>query len=321
MLRVKRVKIDANRDVADACQGSAFSEQVWRLYHSCIEQAVTMAARTHGFAHVFDIHGQAHRAAIEVGNLLSGHELEHDDHRLHGMRTRMREHAPVCSSGPQGTYGTRRSRRSWRSRSRTARAGLSCCAAASVWARIWARCVRAGVRAPSPPPPERAADDASSRAQCGYRAVPSPADPSPHKAYRHVSHRVPCAVCECTSECCAQECACSSNAFQLMRARADTPEAREALEGVRRRPAKCSACGPDEVVRFFSGGYTTKRFSGGVPECNTPQFVSATQLETPVDVRADPTARAAFARALAASILKFVRFAYRWDWAGGTVEQ
>jgi len=81
--RLKRSKLDANRDVAEGAQGNPAAEQAWREYHGFLETARSMAASRYGRALVVDIHGHGHpKARVEVGYLLSAIDLDRPDGEL-----------------------------------------------------------------------------------------------------------------------------------------------------------------------------------------------------------------------------------------------
>jgi N-formylglutamate amidohydrolase len=71
-----RSKLDANRDVAEAAQGSAAAEQAWHEHHGFIEQACRAAVDRHGWAFLIDLHGHSHpQAQVELGWLHDAAEL------------------------------------------------------------------------------------------------------------------------------------------------------------------------------------------------------------------------------------------------------
>lgn len=71
MSLLHRKKLDPNRKVEEACNNNCpIAVAAWHEYHSKIEVAVAYSIAKFGFCHVFDIHGQSHRAATEFGYLL-----------------------------------------------------------------------------------------------------------------------------------------------------------------------------------------------------------------------------------------------------------
>jgi len=77
--KLKRRKMDANRNKQDAAHGDPIAEQVWEDYHGFIEEAIRRSVSDFGFAQGFDVHGQQHRGATELGYLLNGAMLSNSD--------------------------------------------------------------------------------------------------------------------------------------------------------------------------------------------------------------------------------------------------
>jgi hypothetical protein len=81
--RVKRLKLDVNRDVAEGAQGNPYAEQAWSEYHAFAGAAGALAAGRHGRALVIDLHGHGHqKPRIEIGYLLGADALERPDAQL-----------------------------------------------------------------------------------------------------------------------------------------------------------------------------------------------------------------------------------------------
>lgn len=81
--RLHRSKLDANRELAEAAQGSAVAEQAWREHHAFIEQACDAAVGRFGVAFVIDLHGHGHPdARVELGCLQNALELADCDEAL-----------------------------------------------------------------------------------------------------------------------------------------------------------------------------------------------------------------------------------------------
>ena len=75
-----RIKLDPNRELKEAAQGSAAAERVWREYHAAIETALSAAVARHGFAFLVDLHGHAHPIArLELGYALDAKQLNQTD--------------------------------------------------------------------------------------------------------------------------------------------------------------------------------------------------------------------------------------------------
>lgn len=58
--RLHRSKLDANRDLSEAAQGSEIAEQAWKKYHDFIERACAAAVKQFGVAFLIDLHGHGH---------------------------------------------------------------------------------------------------------------------------------------------------------------------------------------------------------------------------------------------------------------------
>jgi hypothetical protein len=81
--RLKRTKIDVNRDVGEGAQGHRLTEQAWNEYHAFLDAARAIAARQHGRGLLVDIHGHSHqRPRVEIGYLLGAAELNRGDTHL-----------------------------------------------------------------------------------------------------------------------------------------------------------------------------------------------------------------------------------------------
>jgi hypothetical protein len=74
--RLKRSKIDVNRDIGEGAQGNSDAELAWSEYHAFLDAARAMAAGRHGRALVVDLHGHGHaKPRVEIGYLLGADEL------------------------------------------------------------------------------------------------------------------------------------------------------------------------------------------------------------------------------------------------------
>lgn len=71
-----RSKLDANRGLQEAAQGSAVAEQAWKEHHAFIAQACDAAVKRFGVAFLIDLHGHGHAdARVEIGCLLNALDL------------------------------------------------------------------------------------------------------------------------------------------------------------------------------------------------------------------------------------------------------
>jgi N-formylglutamate amidohydrolase len=83
--RLKRVKLDVNREITEGAQGNPHAEQAWNEYHAFLDAAREIAAGLHGRALVVDLHGHSHpKARVEAGYLLGADELDRSDADLDG---------------------------------------------------------------------------------------------------------------------------------------------------------------------------------------------------------------------------------------------
>lgn len=74
--RLHRSKLDANRALPEAAQGSAIAEKAWQEHHGFIEKACQTAVAQHGFAFLIDLHGHGHpEARVELGYLHAPEDL------------------------------------------------------------------------------------------------------------------------------------------------------------------------------------------------------------------------------------------------------
>jgi hypothetical protein len=80
---LRRTKLDANRDLADAAQGNAAAAQAWHEYHGFIETASRAVVATHGRGFYVDLHGHGHAIPrVELGYLLDAGDLARSDGEL-----------------------------------------------------------------------------------------------------------------------------------------------------------------------------------------------------------------------------------------------
>lgn len=85
--RLRRTRLDPNREIVEAAQGSEFAEQAWREYHRFIAVARERVAEDHGRGLYVDMHGHSHPIPrVELGYLLTGSDLSRSDTQLNGPR-------------------------------------------------------------------------------------------------------------------------------------------------------------------------------------------------------------------------------------------
>lgn len=81
--RLHRSKLDANRELAEAAQGSMVAEQAWKEHHDFIGQACEDAVKRYGVAFLIDLHGHGHAdPRVELGYLHNALALADCDEAL-----------------------------------------------------------------------------------------------------------------------------------------------------------------------------------------------------------------------------------------------
>jgi hypothetical protein len=83
LCHLRRTKLDANREVAEAAQGHPEAMRAWSEYHGFIEMAAAEVVRRDGTGFYIDLHGHGHPIArLELGYLLSSADLSLSDAQL-----------------------------------------------------------------------------------------------------------------------------------------------------------------------------------------------------------------------------------------------
>lgn len=76
LCHLRRSKLDANRDVAEAAQGNPDAVRAWNEYHGFVDQAARAVVARSGLGIYVDLHGHGHPIArLELGYLLSSTTL------------------------------------------------------------------------------------------------------------------------------------------------------------------------------------------------------------------------------------------------------
>ena len=93
---LRRRKLDANREIVEAAQGSPHAELAWEQFHDWIVTARSIVASDFEGGMFFDIHGHSHAIErVELGYLLTSDELNRSDAALDALavvrRTSIRE--------------------------------------------------------------------------------------------------------------------------------------------------------------------------------------------------------------------------------------
>jgi len=78
--RLKRRKLDPNRDIGEAAQGTPLAETAWREYHGFIDSARAAVSAAFGTGLYIDLHGHANKLPrVELGYNLTSDDLANDD--------------------------------------------------------------------------------------------------------------------------------------------------------------------------------------------------------------------------------------------------
>ena len=78
--RLHRKKLDANREIVEAAQGSADAETAWKEWHQYIQAAKNDIVRRYGRGILIDLHGHGHTIQrLELGYLLTDNNLRLSD--------------------------------------------------------------------------------------------------------------------------------------------------------------------------------------------------------------------------------------------------
>ncbi len=81
--KLKRTKLDPNREIVEAAQGNVWAEQAWNEYHGFIEEARDSIAAQHGKGMYVDLHGHGHPILrLELDYQVSGSNLRRTDAEL-----------------------------------------------------------------------------------------------------------------------------------------------------------------------------------------------------------------------------------------------
>ncbi|MBE0537294.1 MAG: hypothetical protein IH624_16645 [Phycisphaerae bacterium] len=89
LCRLKRIKLDANRAIDEAAQGSAWAEQAWQEWHDFIDAAKDAAVKQAGSGLFIDLHGHAHaNQRLELGYCISGSLLKLCDVEIANYKNR-----------------------------------------------------------------------------------------------------------------------------------------------------------------------------------------------------------------------------------------
>lgn len=85
--RLRRTRLDPNREIVEAAQGSEFAEQAWQEYHAFVGVARDRVVEDHGRGFYVDLHGHSHPLPrVELGYLLTGSDLSRSNAALNAPR-------------------------------------------------------------------------------------------------------------------------------------------------------------------------------------------------------------------------------------------
>lgn len=83
IVNLKRIKLDANREIIEGAQGNEYAEIAWHEFHDFIEMAEDTVTANYGKGMYVDIHGHGHEIQrLELGYLLSASNLFLPDSQL-----------------------------------------------------------------------------------------------------------------------------------------------------------------------------------------------------------------------------------------------
>lgn len=85
--RLRRTKLDCNREIVEAAAGNPLAEQAWREYQGFLDEAQRQVIEQHGRGLFIDLHGHGHaEQRLELGYLHSRDELQQSDALLNSPR-------------------------------------------------------------------------------------------------------------------------------------------------------------------------------------------------------------------------------------------
>jgi len=81
--RLKRTKIDCNREIGQGAAGNCHAQQAWKEFHDYINAASNSVVKQIGKGFYIDLHGQSHPIKrVELGYLLKSEQLTNTDEVL-----------------------------------------------------------------------------------------------------------------------------------------------------------------------------------------------------------------------------------------------
>ncbi len=98
-----RIKLDANRDIADGADGDPKAEAAWHVYHDAMAAAHTSVTNDFEKGLVMDIHGHGHDIQrLELGYLPDEDELRVSDDALNTSRGQRNTFNSLVATNPNG---------------------------------------------------------------------------------------------------------------------------------------------------------------------------------------------------------------------------
>jgi N-formylglutamate amidohydrolase len=83
MSNLHRRKLDPNREIEEAAQGSPIAQKAWNEYHAFVAEACAATVKQYGVAFFIDLHGQSHPdVRVELGYQHSAKDLAQSDEEL-----------------------------------------------------------------------------------------------------------------------------------------------------------------------------------------------------------------------------------------------
>ena len=107
---LERLKLDANRDSAEAAEGNIYAERAWAEYHYYLDIAKELVTVNHGSGIVFDIHGHGENPdgyydlRTWLGYLIKGDELDLPDEELNTIAFKNKSSIRVLADSSAYTF-------------------------------------------------------------------------------------------------------------------------------------------------------------------------------------------------------------------------
>lgn len=100
-----RGKLDPNREIEEAAQGSPVAQKAWNEYHGFIAQACAATVKQYGVAFFIDLHGQSHPdVRVELGYQHSAKDLAMTDEELNKPSSLAKSSIALIAARSQEPY-------------------------------------------------------------------------------------------------------------------------------------------------------------------------------------------------------------------------